>query len=308
MAKKRPNPSPNPAKDEAKKARIAPTSGEYAGWSGRLAAAATNASAAVSSAIGYPSTATATAPSAKDAAKKESAVPPALSKKVANGSGNAFLKSARGKLGGTAAKKDAPLVSPPPKKNATANSKGKPATKEPVVPFPHLPLESMKKSWAVPLVVFLLFLLNMGSAGYIASLQAHHNLVDTERLLEVNRLQEELRTSQDEVGILMERLQLLENAKEARDGTMTAILQTSQDEVGRLMERLKLLEQKNEVLKDEKEARERMLENAKEARDKTLDAIAAERDERARKIEEMKKESEATWKVFNEKVKEFDKK
>lgn len=68
----------------------------------------------------------------------------------------------------------------------------------------------------MPLVVILLFLLNMSAATYILYQRSWHKAIHLKSSLELNRLQDELAASTDEVTILRERMKALEQAREIK--------------------------------------------------------------------------------------------
>lgn len=103
-----------------------------------------------------------------------------------------------------------------PISNGSTTSSSKP--KDPVIPFPYLPLESESKmkSWA-PLLLLFLFPLNMVAVVYFASQQSWHNMIQMKRNLELSKIGDELATRQNEVNVLKNQMNALEQARGARE-------------------------------------------------------------------------------------------
>jgi len=239
---KRPNPSPDSnGKDEAKKAR----GGDDAAGVEVKQSVPLNANANANAGAGPPLTAVASTSRAAGAGRPIRGKPPSVSSapksqtktttpsKKSNGSAgvsnsNSFLKSLRSKSSATtnngdAAKKSTTADNAAMKKETNAepaannNSATTPSVNHPIVPFPHLPLEKNEwlKTIMMPLMVFLLFLLNMLAASYIAFDQSRQSVIALKRNFELNKLQEELAASTDEVNILRGRVNEMEKAREA---------------------------------------------------------------------------------------------
>mmetsp|Transcript_15392 Transcript_15392/g.32569 ORF Transcript_15392/g.32569 Transcript_15392/m.32569 type:complete len:331 (-) Transcript_15392:329-1321(-) len=172
------------------------------------------------------------------------------------GGGNAFLKSLRSNANGTAngtangpandeAKKEGStangangshvIKNESMKSNATTNGvdattpqndssvTSSSSTKEVVVPFPHLPHPDDSKipSYFTPILVLSLFLFNMASIIFIFSQQSWYNALQMKKNLELDKLYEELATSQDDVNILQERMKRMEEARDLREKLLT---------------------------------------------------------------------------------------
>jgi len=241
---KRPKPSPDSnGKDEVKKARV----GDNAAGVEVKQSVPLNANAGT----GPPLTALASTSQVVAAGRPIRGMPPSArsapksqrktttpSKKSSNGSvgvsnGNSFLKSLRSKSSATTnngdkAKKcitagDAATAPMKTESNAEPvannNSATTPSVNHPMFPFPHLPLEKNEwlKTIMLPLTVFLLFLLNMAVVSCITSEQSRQSVIALKRNFELNKLQEELAASTDEVNILRGRVNEMEKVREARE-------------------------------------------------------------------------------------------
>jgi len=253
---KRPNPSPDSnGKDETKKARggddaagveakrsVPVPLNANAGTTGPpLAAVASSSTAAAAGRRpirGMP-------PSASSTPKSQTKTTTSSKKSSSSngisgaGNGNSFLKSLRSKTSATTnngndAKKKSTTAedaaTAPMKKESNAesvannnnNNSNSSATissvDHPIVPFPHLPFERNEwlKTILLPLMVFLLFLLNMAAVTYIASEQSRQSVIALQRNFELNKLTEELAASTDEVNILRGRVHEMEKAREGK--------------------------------------------------------------------------------------------
>lgn len=264
MPKRRSPPLDDNPKDEVKKARTSPdarNSGEDgAGIAVKLSAAAnagvervsTAASRMYSAAAGAVlGTASENPPTKKPS--QASPTPPTSTKsggKSKSGS-NAFLKSVRCNENGGKSTVGNGKTSAVPKEEPTDE---KTIDGIPIVPFPHLPVQKESKLHWQSIVIFFLVLLNMSSALYISFQQTWHNTVQMKHNLELNKLQDELASSQGEVDILRQRMNELEKLREAGENllsdTASGHLLTN-EEVGQLLEKLRLLEKDRHVALDD---------------------------------------------------------
>jgi len=141
------------------------------------------------------------------------------------------------------------------------NTKRESTTDLPVVPFPHLPLtESKNKKSTIKstLLLVILAILNITSAVYIGILYSNNNITQFKYQMEINKLHDELRISQQEVDMLRYRMHALEDVADRKekllstseDGEEKREMMTSEERKA-FIEEIRLLEDDRQKVMDE---------------------------------------------------------
>ena len=105
-------------------------------------------------------------------------------------------------------------------KTKAKNTKRESTTEHPVVPFPHLPLtesQNKKSSTKSTLLLVILAILNITSAVYIGILYSNNNITQFRYQMEIKKLHDMLRISQQEVDVLRYRMNLLEDVIDRKE-------------------------------------------------------------------------------------------
>jgi len=255
---KRSNPSTKTDEEkEAKKARTDDTTPINNGFFGKLFGyrPATDTVSTIAVANGKKKTSISSSSSRKEEVKS--------TKSNAAGSSsvgsNTLLKSLRDNA---AAKKSQTSDTNVTTKTKAKNTKREAKTELPVVPFPHLPLtesQNNQSSTKSTLLLLILAILNITSAVYIGILYSNNNIDQFKYQMEVNKLHNELISSQQEVDILRYRMNVLEDVVDRKeklttmndDGEEKQIEMLTSEERNAFIEEIKLLEDERQEVMDE---------------------------------------------------------
>jgi len=172
---------------------------------------------------------------------------------------NTLLKSLRDNA---AAKKSQTSTNVTTKTKAKNTTNRDAKTELPVVPFPHLPLaesQNKKSLTKSTLLLVILIILNITSAVYIGILYSNNNITQFKYTMEINKLHDELISSQQEVDILRYRMNVLEDVVDGKekimmtndDGEEKQMEMLTSEERKASMDEIKILENQRQEVMDE---------------------------------------------------------